>query len=103
MKINKHIEIVRSSIKSLSSMSIESANAIKDVLVDHYSDVQITDINNMKQVELLIASKPDLVFLGMEYIHRESEDRQGVGKIVWLPDILEQNSIAYTGSRPSCL
>lgn len=53
-KSNKHIEIVRSSTKGLSSMSKESADAIYTVLYKYFTEVGVTIINNFGDLESLV-------------------------------------------------
>ncbi len=90
MKSKQHIEIVRTTIRGLSSLSLESCDAIFIALARHYSNVGITIVNKLSELEALVESQPDLVFLGMEYITDP--------KIVWLSEYLDDHRIAYTGS-----
>lgn len=91
-KINKHIEIVRSSVPSLSSMSQQSCDGIFDVLSDNYAQVGVSTVNNLDDLMQLISLSPDLVFLGMKYIPSAN------GRI-WLTEYLDNNGISYTGSN----
>jgi D-alanine-D-alanine ligase len=93
-KISLRIEVVRSNIKALSSMSEVSASAIVATLKKHYSDVVITNIDNQSDLTALIARQPDLVFLGIHYILDDGELKAKV----WLSDILDKHNIRYTGS-----
>jgi D-alanine-D-alanine ligase len=97
-KINKHIEIVSSSESSLSSMSKKSRDAVLRILAKHYAKVGITIINNLSDLEALVESEPDLVFLGMESIPAD----QVLGSLdtnkIWLSEYLDEHDIAYTGS-----
>ncbi len=92
-KIQKHIEIVRSSIPALSSMSLKSATAILDVLKQHYQVVGITTVNSPRDLEKLIANRPDLVFMGMKYVPSLE-----VGKKTWISGQLTKHGITHTGS-----
>lgn len=92
IKNPEHIEIVRSEIKSLSSMSKESCDAILHVLSKQYARVGVTYINTQEDLEALADKRPDLVFLGMESI--PNGDRT-----IWLSDFLDHCEIAYTGSN----
>lgn len=94
-KISKSIEIVISTNKKLSSMSLDSRREIRDVLSKEYSDVRITDVNVRSDLEEVIARKPDLVFLGMKFI---PNDVALSGSKVWLSQELAEAGIAYTGS-----
>ncbi|HEY4963591.1 MAG TPA: hypothetical protein VIH90_02745 [Candidatus Saccharimonadales bacterium] len=87
----KHIEIVRTSLKELSSMSLESAEAILEVLSLHYELVSIFEVNCIEDLGRLVDMKPDLVFLGMEYIIDGGEK-------IWLTTSLASADIDFTGS-----
>lgn len=88
------IEVVRSNTKGLGAMSLASATAIVETLQRHYSDVVVTNIDNESDLRALITRKPDLAFLGMYFVPSDSE----LGSKIWLSDMLEKNSIHYTGS-----
>ena len=94
MKSDKHIEIVRSTTKSLSSLSQVSCDAIFEVLARHFTSVGVSVVNDPAGLKSVVDSQPDLVFLGMEYI------TTGQGKI-WLGEFLDEHRIAYTGSNKS--
>ena len=97
-KIHKHIEIVRTSLKSLSSMSQESSENILEVLERNFISVGISLVNNRHDLERLISSRPDLVFLGMEFIY-ENPDQERIDEAkIWISDYLDSRGIAYTGS-----
>lgn len=98
-KINKHIEIVSSSSSCLSSMSGRSRKAILAVLEKHYSQVGITIVNNLSDLEILVASKPDLVFLGMKFIPENPKLGINDPNKIWLSQYLDEHGIAYTGSN----
>lgn len=98
LRINKHIEIVRSSIPRLSSLSRVSCDALFKVLRKNYTHVGVSTVNNLVGLESLTARNPDLVFLGMNYVpHSLPEDVTGSDKI-WISDYLDERSIACTGS-----
>lgn len=90
-KIKKHILIVRTSIKKLSSMSLDSALSLQEVLSRTYANVAITNIDSFSDLEQLVQDKPDLVFLGMKQLIVEND-------AVWLADYLDEFDINYTGS-----
>jgi D-alanine-D-alanine ligase len=98
IKSKKHIEIVRSTTRGLSSMSQESCDSIFAVLSKHYAYVGVTTINNLSDLEALVTSRPDLVFLGMEYIPTNSVLGLNDPNKIWISDCLDDNQIAYTGS-----
>ncbi|MDO8265822.1 MAG: D-alanine--D-alanine ligase [Candidatus Saccharibacteria bacterium] len=94
-KIIRHIEIVRSTIPSLSSLSAPSATAIQRVLSEHYSDAKITLLNDLNDLDMLIERKPDLVFLGLKYIFKDKAKSE---EKIWITEYLESKGIACTGS-----
>jgi len=97
-KINKHIEIVRSSIVSLSSMSQVSCDAIYAILAKHYSRVGVTTVNNLTDLEGVADLNPDLVFLGMDFVPVNQALGSEDPDKIWLADYLDEHDIAYTGS-----
>ncbi len=103
MKINKHIEIVRSTVISQSSMSLVSAEAICTTLKDYYSAVGITTVNNLQDLKKLVAMKPDLVFLGMEFVHLESSPTEADPLKIWLSAYFDTHNILYTGSAQTTM
>ncbi|MFZ2126554.1 MAG: hypothetical protein WAV04_03535 [Candidatus Microsaccharimonas sp.] len=94
MKISKHIEVVRSTIAGLSSMSVASATAIVASLSKQYTDVILTMVDTASDLQQLIDRKPDLVFLGMMYVG----DPDDTSKKIWMSERLEAASILHTGS-----
>ena len=99
IKSNKHIEIVRSTTKTLSSMSQRSCDALYAVLAKHFVRVGVTIVNDLSDLDALAASHPDLVFLGMEFVPTDQSLGIDDPNKVWLSDFLDQHDIAYTGSR----
>lgn len=93
-KLPLRIEVVRSNIKALSSMSAESALSIVETLGKKYSEVIMTNVDNESDLKALIARKPDLVFLGMYFVFEDSE----LHAKLWLSNSLEKNGIRHTGS-----
>lgn len=98
IKINKHIEIVGSSNPRLNAMGRDSQLTILSVLSERYTKVGISIVNNMADLEKLVAKKPDLVVLGMKLVLLESSKSYDDSAKVWLSDYLEKHDIAYTGS-----
>jgi D-alanine-D-alanine ligase len=97
-KIQKHIEIVRSSASRLSSMGKKSSEAAHTLLKAHYETVGISVVNTLDQLEQLVAMQPDLVFVGSKYVPGKEE-----GTRVWISDYLDQNGITHTGSPVSAI
>ncbi|MEO5949992.1 MAG: D-alanine--D-alanine ligase [Candidatus Saccharimonadales bacterium] len=98
-KIQKTIEIVRSSTGRLSSMGQDSAEAIQAVLADKYSQVTITIVNNIADLEGIAARRPDLVFLGLKYIFDAKYSGREDSTKIWVSEYLDNKGIAYTGSN----
>ncbi len=101
MKINKHIEIVRTNILSCSSMSHTSAIKIQEILSRHYTNVTVSVVNNLIDLELIVRSKPDLVFLGLKRLELVLKNNKLTE--IWLANYLEKNQISYTGSRAAAV
>ena len=98
-KIDQHIEIVSSTVPGWSSMSAVSRNAAADTLRRRYSRVGITIVNNLADLEALVAKAPDLVLLGMKYIVSDPQPDSATGETIWLADYLSERDIATTGSQ----
>jgi D-alanine-D-alanine ligase len=92
-KIQKHIEIVRSSTPSLSSMSLKSSNALYTLLSRHYETVGVTTVNTAQDLEGLVSMQPNLVFIGLKYLPGIRPKSK-----VWVSSYLTQHGIAHTGS-----
>lgn len=101
VKTNKRIEIVSSSQPGLSSMGHGSREGIRTVLAKHYSDVVITLVNNMADLEALVIRKPDLVFLGMKFIPENSALGSRDQNKIWISEFLDKHDIPFTGSGQS--
>jgi D-alanine-D-alanine ligase len=71
-------------------MSRASCNAILAVLSGHYTEVGVTIVNDLSELEALVAAGPDLVFMGMQFISTPHK--------LWLSDYFDEYDIAYTGS-----
>lgn len=98
IKANKHIEIVSSTKSGFSSMSQVSRDAALAVLAKRYTDVRVTLIDNLSDLEALVARQPDLIFLGMKFIPvNPALGLSDSGKI-WIAEYLDEHGIAYTGS-----
>jgi D-alanine-D-alanine ligase len=101
IKSNKHIEIVRSATKGLSSMSQISCDAVFAVLAKHFTSVRISTINDLSDLKALVVRGPDLVFLGMEFIPANPAIGIADPDKIWLSDFFDAHDIAYTGSGQS--
>lgn len=79
-------------------MSEESRNAIASALARYYTQVEITFVNNLADLEDLVARKPDLVFLGMKFTSMNASLGLFDPHRIWLGQYLDEHDIPYTGS-----
>ncbi|HUD05964.1 MAG TPA: hypothetical protein VMR18_03585 [Candidatus Saccharimonadales bacterium] len=98
MKINKHIEIARTSQAPYSSMGDASALRIQAVLSEHYEEVGISIVDTSADLEILVRKKPDLVFLGLKKLPSLGVRNDGQVNDVWISEYLDQRGVSYTGS-----
>lgn len=98
-KIQKHIEIVRSGIPALSSLSQESCDALYTVLAKHYAVVGVSTVNTAADLEMLVSMNPDLVFTGVKFV----PDLQHKKAKVWVSEYLEAHNIQHIGSPKSAI
>ncbi len=101
-KINKHIEIISSSDKRLSSMSARSRKMVKEVLEQYYTNVGITLVNDSEGLKLLVDENPDLVFTGVIRVPLGKYSPEN-NKYVWVSGFLEDRGVLVTGSGPNAL
>lgn len=102
-KIDKHIEIVGSTNSRLTAMSASSRDTIYAILKKHYAHVSISIVNNMDDLETLVAKKPDLVLLGMKLILLDETKSYDESPKLWLSTYLKANDINFTGSTSAAL
>lgn len=103
MKIDKHIEIVGSNNPQLSAMAASSRQTILDVLRKHYTRVSITIVENMADLEALVAKQPDLVILGMKFILLDPLLGNEESPKIWLSAYLDDYGITSTGSDANAM
>jgi len=101
MKINKHIEIVRSSNAAFSSMGQKSCNMIKNILEQKYERVNISLVGDMSDLERTASKRPDLMFLGVKRLPVNASDKSG--KNVWAATYLDDQELTYTGSGAAAI
>ena len=101
-KINKHIEIVRTTNSPFSSMGLKSCDMIQSVLSDYYEMVGVTTVDNMNDLELLVLKSPDLVFLGLKRLPFDSNSNV-LAQNVWMSEYLQDSGINYTGSTQAAI
>ena len=97
-KISKHIEIVRTSIKGLSSMSIKSSDAVFALLEQHYETVGITTVSTTEDLKKVVEMKPDLVFIGLKHLPGNRPHSK-----LWVSSYFERHQIAHTGSPQAAI
>lgn len=98
-KIDKHIEIVRSTRSTLNSMGQKSSDDIVAVLSKHYTKVGVSIVADLSDLKAVVATKPDLVFLGMKFIPTDQVLGLQDPNKVWVAEYLDNHNIAYTGSN----
>ncbi len=103
MKINKHIEIARTTNRKFSSMGAKACQRIVDGLSQRYDNVGVTIVNNLPDLDSLIARQPDLVFLGLKRLPYAGDLFDESIADVWLSEHLEQSGINYTGATVSAM
>lgn len=99
---NKVIEII--TVPYLTDITANRKNvgieldvpSVQEILSGYYHDVSITQINTQKDLELLAARRPDLVFSGVKYFNFGGHD-------LWLNDFLDLHGIAYIASGKAAL
>lgn len=102
-KIDRYIEIVGSSNPRLNAMAADSRLTIQAVLRKTYTKVGITIVNDMADLEKLVAKQPDLVVLGMKLILLDPTKEYDDSPKMWLSAYLEDRNISYTGSDTAAL
>ena len=102
-KIQKHIQIVRSSTPSLNSLGTKSSIMIQTLLEKHYEKVGFTIINNQSDLQILISKQPDLVFLAVKQVPSYLPKDLSLGAKIWVSEFLDENNINYTGSCGSAI
>jgi D-alanine-D-alanine ligase len=94
-----HIEIVGSSGTGLSSMGHASREAARRVLQRHFTRVGITVVDSTSDLEHMVSTKPDLVFLGAKQRSDHTRSLYPGSNAWWIGDYLDRHGIAYTGSN----
>lgn len=79
-------------------MSQVSCEAISAALARHFVEVRASVVNNLADLEALVARSPDLVFLGMEFVPDDPAKGIADPNKTWLSDYFDEREIAYTGS-----
>jgi D-alanine-D-alanine ligase-like ATP-grasp enzyme len=96
-KINKHIQIVRSNVNEQTSIGAKSCQDIQESLRKTYEKVEVSIVDTNQDLDAMLATAPDLVFLGMKTV-------PGVFNLdlvtpnIWMANLLDNHNINYTGS-----
>src|SRR4051812_39088220 len=102
-KINKHIEIARTTNGKFTSMGAKSCKRILDGLSQRYERVEVSIINDLPDLEQLLRKQPDLVFLGLKRVPRSGDSVDESATDIWLSEYLERHGINYTGGRVNAM
>ncbi len=97
-KVQKHIEVVRTTNSRFSSMGATSCQKIVTILSQYYEHVGVSIINDLSDLEQLVEDRPDLVFLGLKRLPHSCDSVDESSDDVWISDYLDQNNITYTGA-----
>lgn len=99
MKESKYIEIVTTPIGNLNLIPQKTLLNIYKILKKHYTKVKISVIEEKKDLDTLMANRPDLVFSGIKYLGFDKESvKRDSSKKIWFPEFLDRHNILYTGS-----
>lgn len=79
-------------------MGAKSAQKIQLALSEYYDRVGITVLNDHADLQRLVELKPDLVFLGLKRLPRDSSQML-LNEDTWLPKYLSDHNINFTGSE----
>jgi D-alanine-D-alanine ligase len=100
-KIQKHIEIIRSTTEGYMTMRLDTCEEICTILSKRYSKVSIRVINSTSDLDKLIMAKPDLVFMGLNLLPNID---QGFHKSTFsVSEYLQTRGIEHTGSPASAV
>lgn len=97
-KIDKHIEIVHTANAQINTMGYKSCKLIQSALLKLYTSVEISQVNELFELEQIVSRRPDLVFLGLKRLPREGGFGDESMRSIWLSEYLDQHGIVYTGS-----
>lgn len=97
-KINKHIEIVHTSNAQINTMGYKSCKLIQAALLKQYTNVGISHVNELFELQEIVHNKPDLVFLGLKRLPRAGGFGDESMESIWLSEYLDEQGIVYTGS-----
>lgn len=99
LKINKRIEIVRSSKLGMSSMGRKSSDRIQAVLESHYRHVSVSIVNTVDDLAMVVQKQPDVAFVGLKSVPPSSYNSNKV----WVTEYLDRHNVCYTGSNAQAM
>ena len=70
------------------------------ILARHYTKVGITIVNDLDDLEALVALRPDLVFLGMKFISHDPALGVNDPEKIWIGEYLDKHGIGRLLTRP---
>lgn len=101
VQIDRHIEVVTTEtagMKETGFGSVETCQKVCDVLKSRYTRVHFSQLQSKRELERIVASKPDLVVLCVKYIVDEERNAK-----IWLSDYFSRYGIQHTGSGRAAL
>ncbi len=85
-------------------MGLKSCLMIRDVLSRHYERVEITNVNNVSDLQAIVKQQPDLVFLGLKRTSPTTMAHNYVpSDDVWVSAYLDEHAVNFTGSRQAAI
>ena len=103
VKIDRHIEIVGSTNEHINAINPASRLTVHAALSERYTKVGITIVNNLADLEALVAKKPDLVVLSIKRVPLNPTVSYDESPKIWPSDYLRRHGIAFTGSDTKAL
>lgn len=97
-KIDKHIVVVGSTNPRINAINHRSRLAVQAALSERYSKVSIAIVNNIADLEALVAKKPDVVMLGIKRVPLDLTVDYDESPKIWPTDYLHSHGIIFTGS-----
>ncbi len=103
LKINKYVEIVVSNNPRLNDLPEDARLAVGAALSKRYANVRVTVVDNLSDLETVVAGKPDLMVLGLGLLPVDPLKSYDGSPKVWLSSYLKERNINFTGSGTDAL
>lgn len=97
-KSKLRIEIVGSTNERINAINPASQLTVQAALSERYAHVGITIVNNLADLQALVAKKPDVVILGIKRVPLDTTVSYDESPKIWPSDYLTQHGIVFTGS-----